>query len=265
MPKMKNRLLKKFKYTNSIPTLISNFILLNILFSCNSQERYFVDITNRVDPDIVLVNIGNVNRATIGEMLLMIYRCNPKVIGFDGWFLDERGSSQDSVLISALDSIQNDVLAYYIDSTNSIIKSNTRFSSLADEGLVAVEEIKGLASAITPIQTINNIEHSLFALKISKLWEPEFKTSLKTNQTIPIKYTRMLDQFIHFDYSDLKDVAPETLRNKIILLGFLGPGNEDKHFTPIRLTRAYDTDDPDTYGLVIIANEIRTILDYEKK
>jgi len=263
---MQNKILKKFKKTKTIAVFVSNLILLNTLFSCNSQERYFVDITNRIDPDIVLVNIGNANRATIGEMLLTINRCNPRVIGFDGWFRDKKDSSQDSILLNALDSIQNDILAYFIDSTNTIVKSNTIFSShVTDEGLVAAEEINGLVGSIKTIQTINNIEHSLFALKIIKLWKPEFKTSLKTNQTIPIKYTRMLDQFIHFDYSDLNYVAPEALRNKIILLGFLGPGNEDKHFTPLRLVRPNDTNDPDTYGLVIIANEIRTILDYEKK
>jgi len=258
---MQNKVLKNFKYSKSIPY----FILLNILFSCSSQERYFVDITNRIDPDIILVNIGNANRAAIGEMLLTINRCNPKVIGFDGWFRDARDGFQDVVLIRALDSIQNDVLAYYIDSTNLIRKSNTKFSSLADEGLVSVDEINGLASAIKPIQTINKVEHSLFALKIINLWKPQFKTFLKTNQTIPIKYTRTLEKFIHFDYLDLANVDPEALKNKIVLLGFLGPGNEDKHFTPFRLVKSYDTNDPDTYGLVIIANAIRTILDYEKK
>ncbi len=45
-------------------------------------------------------------------------------------------------------------------------------------------------------------------------------------------------------------------------MGYLGPSNEDKHFTPLRSLGRYDADEPDTYGLVIIANEIRTILEY---
>jgi hypothetical protein len=48
------------------------------------------------------------------------------------------------------------------------------------------------------------------------------------------------------------------------LLGYIGPSNEDKHFTPIRLAEKFPENEPDTYGIIIIANEIRTLLNKYK-
>ncbi|HLG40855.1 MAG TPA: hypothetical protein VI461_14345, partial [Chitinophagaceae bacterium] len=82
----------------------------------------------------------------------------------------------------------------------------------------------------------------------------------------PIKFTRTLEEFIHFNGLDLKTKnLCEYLRDKVVFLGYLGPSNEDKHFTPIRLVKKYADNQPDTYGLVMIANEIRTILEFGKK
>ena len=259
--------LKKPRYVTRVVFFIFSSIFLTLLFSCEDyREKHSIDLTNRIDPDIVLVNIGDGNRESIAKLLLLINNCKPAVIGIDSWFIGKKDQQQDSALIKALDTIQNEVLAYYIDSTKKVVKSDSVFSSLSkNEGLVAVEEIDGLASAIKPIQMVNKVEHSLFALKIVEQWRPGFKTMLKINQVIPIKYTRTLDEFWNFDYWELLEVDCQILRNKIVLVGYLGPSNEDKHFTPIRIIKKYEAKDPDTYGLVIIANEIRTILLTEKK
>ena len=244
--------------------VIPFIILLIALFSCRgSQEKHFVELTNKIDPDIVLINIGEVDRAVIGRLLLSINSCHPSVIGIDAWFSKEKDHLEDSVLMAALDTIQNDVLGYHIDSGGIVVKSNTKFSALAkDEGLTNVEQINGLLSAIKPIQVVDKKTHEAFALKIIEQWKPEFKNSLKPDQKVPIKYRQTLDQFFHFDHSEINDVGCEVLRNKVVLIGYLGPSNEDKHFTPIRLAKKYDNNDPDTYGLVVIANAIRTILDH---
>ena len=63
---------------------------------------------------------------------------------------------------------------------------------------------------------------------------------------------------------DLLDTSVcELLKDKIVLVGLLGLGDEDNHFSPIR---SNDKEiKPDMYGIVIQANAIRTILRYEKK
>jgi CHASE2 domain-containing sensor protein len=55
----------------------------------------------------------------------------------------------------------------------------------------------------------------------------------------------------------------ESLKNKIFLVGYVGPDDEDMYKTPLRFLNkdSKAQNQPDTYGLVIIANQIRTLLD----
>jgi CHASE2 domain-containing sensor protein len=224
-----------------------------------------VKLTDQIDPDIVLVNIGEGDRAFIGNLLRKIDSCKPNLIAIDAWFVKEKEPIQDSVLMNALKVIKNDVLAYTIDSNGVIIKSHSKFRSLAlDEGLAVLKGVDGITNSFTPILASDSQTYEHFALQIIKHWNPSFKLDLKKNESIPIKFNRTLEQFAHFNESQLESSCNE-LKNKIVLLGYIGPNNEDKHFTPIRYVKKYDIQEPDTYGLVIIANEIRTLLEYEKK
>lgn len=118
-----------------------------------------------------------------------------------------------------------------------------------------------------PLPKIDNEIHESFPLKMVSRWKPGFRSNIRVNQNIRINYTRRLKQFICLDGSELlkTNINDFDLPGKIILLGYLGPGEEDKHFTPLRLVNEeYKDNEPDTYGLVIIANEIRTILEHGK-
>jgi CHASE2 domain-containing protein len=265
--------IKRKHNTNSIHFLwIIGFFMLYASFKVytafppNSERNYSVNIINTIDPDIVLINFGEGDRAFIGKLLMTIDSCKPILIGIDAFFIDAKDYTQDSILLHAFKTVKNDILIYDIDSQGRLSKSLDRFRSFVnDEGQVMTEEEDGLLSSITPIAVIDNKVHEHFALKIIKIWKPQFKPDLKINQSIPIKFTRTLEQFIHFDSTKLKTSnICEYLTNRVVLLGYLGPSNEDKHFTPIRLVRKYNDSLPDTYGLVIVANEIRTILEYEK-
>lgn len=235
-------------------------IIIFLLNSCSQPDP--VILTDKVDPDIVLINIEEGDRSFIGNLLLTIDSCKPKLIGIDAWFVLEKDNYQDSILITALKKIDNDILAYKLDSSGEIIKSHKKFrEQVNDEGLAIYENNGDVSSNMIPITTIDNKEHELFALKIIKKWKPDFNYHYKLDQTIPIHFIRSLEQFVHFNGSDLKThLNYKDLHDKIVLLGYLGPSNEDKHFTPIRRAIKFNKKEPDTYGLVIIANEIRTLL-----
>lgn len=239
------------------------FILLISFARC--RQRQSVNLTDKVDPEIVLINIEEGDRAFIGNLLLTIDSCKPILIAIDAWFVNEKDSIQDSTLINALKILQNEILAYTIDSAGKPLKSHEKFKSLVtDEGLAIAEQQGELVSNIIPIKTIDNKIHESFPLKIIKHWKPQFRSSIEVDESIPIKFSRTLDQFIHFNGSELKtNIHCKDISNKIILLGYLGPSKEDKHYTPIRLVKKYPDNEPDTYGLVMIANEIRTILENE--
>ena len=107
-------------------------IVCTILISQCTQTRSKdqVNLTTKIDSEIVLINIENGDRRDIGETLLTINKCNPTLIAIDAWFIGEKSPSEDSVLMNAFSQVQNDVLAYSIDSTGKLLKSNKKFSNL---------------------------------------------------------------------------------------------------------------------------------------
>jgi len=231
--------------------------------SCEKERN--VRITDEVDPDIVLVNIEEGDRAFIGKLLLTIDSCKPKLIVVDAWFVEEKDNYQDSVLIAALQLVNNDILGYTLDSKGNPLKSHSKFRDyVSAEGLAVLDNINGISSHITPVRIIDTKKHELLPLTIVKKWKPDFVDNFNNGETVPIIFTRTIDQFVHFNGSHLiTGDNLEDLRDKIVLLGYLGPTNEDKHFTPIRQVMNYNDDEPDTYGVVIVANEILTILEYK--
>jgi len=243
-----------------------SFILLvsGLLFNvcCNVPK---VKLTNQVDPDIVLVNIGDVDRAAIAKMLLKVDSCKPILIAIDAWFVREKDSVQDLKLIEALRIVKNDILSYALDSLGNPVRSHNKFRSHAmDEGLAVLEETNGLSDRFIPVSKIKRNLYEHFALKIARHWKPDFDYKFKVNKSIPVNFTRTLNQYKHVHGEDVnKDLVADIFKGKIVIFGYLGPTDEDKHFTPIRLVKDYPDKKPDTYGVVILANALRTILDFQ--
>ena len=243
---------------------MNRLLFLLIIFSeCTSNSVKTVDT---IDPDIILVNIEEGDRSFIGRTLLTIDSCKPKLIGIDAWFIEEKDSIQDSALINALKNVKNVILGYTLDSFGQPLKSHLKFRShVSNEGLAALQIVKGISSHFTPLTLIDDKVHEHVALKIVQKWKPDFILDIDKGKTLPINFTRTLDQFIHLNASELTVAKNlKDINSKVVLLGYLGPSNEDKHFTPFREKLNTKTNEPDTYGVVIIANEIRTILDYKK-
>lgn len=243
---------------------MNRLLLLLIIFSaCVSKSAKTVDT---IDPDIVLINIEEGDRSFISRTLLTIDSCKPKLIGIDAWFIQEKDSAQDIALVNALKNVNNVILGYTLDTFGQPIKSHLKFRAhVADEGLAVLQNEDGLSSHFTPITLIDDKENEHISLRIVRKWRPDFPVDIDKGKTIPINFTRTLDQFVHLNGSDLTVAKNlKDINNKIVLFGYLGPSNEDKHFTPFRKKLNIKNSEPDTYGVVIIANEIRTILNYKK-
>lgn len=260
------------KYKKVMIALVLITIIICIyLLSKPSQKKLvkknFGSLTEKIDPDIVLINIEEGDRAFIGKLLRIVDSCKPILIGIDVFFEIEKDPIQDSILMQAFKEIDNDILVCKLDSAGKPIMPIVKFSSFAsDVGLATVQALEGIASFKTPLGVIDTTIHKSFELKIIERWKSGFKHRIKENQVIPIKFTRTLEQFIHFNGGVLSTKEHRSsLKNKIVIVTYLGPSNEDKHFTPIRFSTGQNDNNPDTYGGVIIANSIRTILEYEIK
>ncbi len=240
------------------------FILVLLVFGqCDTPS---VNIASGPDPDIVIVNMEEGDRAFIGNLLQKIDSFKPAVIAIDAMFEKEKDPARDSILVNALKSIENDIILYWLDQDGLPIYPAKKFSSHAkDIGLGKFERNSKMVNSFVPMIKANDKIHETFPMTIVRTWKPAFKHNIKTNQSIKINYTRGLGQFLHIQGSDLGDnVAYEALNNKVVLVGYTGPGNEDKYFTPLRFVKDYPDGEPDTYGIVIIANAIRTILEHGK-
>ena len=248
-----------------VPVLLFFLLIISFWFFRQfAKPVHLVERANGPDPDITLINIEEGDREFIGKLLLKIDSLKPAVIAIHAYFKGEKEPGQDSVLIAALARIPNEILSYGIDSSGNISNSHPKFRSLVKaEGIVSFGKINGLVSRFVPVRIKDSVEHEELALKVVKSWIPGFRHSLKPNQKIPIKFRRTIREFLVIYGSDIDHVEPGLITNKIVILGYLGPADEDRRATPFRLYYSYPQFE-DSYSTVIIANEIRTILDYKK-
>ena len=240
---------------------ILSFILL-VFFGCRSRS---VKLTG-IDPEIVLINIEDGDRAFIGKVLLKLDSLKPAAIGIDVTFRGRR--KQDSILIAAFRKIKNDILIYNVSQNGTLTASDSVFTNLvAGQGNLYFEQKLGLVTTTIPLQQINDTVHESFALKIIKFWKPDFTSQIKVNEKVDINYSRNLERYTVISGSQLLSLNSSDfeLANKLFLVGYTGPGYEDKYFTPLRKHGEYQPNEPDTFGLVIIANQIRTILEYNNQ
>lgn len=241
-------------------------ILISIFLFFGQCKPFSVDLANTIDPDIVLINIEKGDRSFIGKVLLKLDSLKPILIGLDAYFVSKRNPFHDSILASALNKIENDILIYTYDGVK-FIKSDPLFASLANEtALLQYDYNNRLITNMTPLRMINDSIHESFALKIAKKWKPDIDPGFKIDEEVPIHYTRDINKFFLLTGSSLLETNIEDIdfTNKIFLLGYLGPEDEDKYFTPLRVAGEYKKNEPDTHSPVIVANEIRTILNYNK-
>jgi hypothetical protein len=233
-----------------------------VLLSCHIDQ---VQIEAGVDREIVLIDMGYEDRKFIGELLLKIDSCKPKAIVIVATFLGRKDREQDSVLITALQRIKNDLLIYSLDSLNRLQYSDDRFRKhVMYEGLMLFDGEFRLVSHMRPVRTINGNKHTSISLQVVKLTHPSVKHNYKPDQRFPISYTKMSEQLITFYGSDFDNVEKEILRDKIVILGYLDTSDEKKYRTPLRFLYELPDDEPDTYSAVILANEIRTLIGKKK-
>jgi CHASE2 domain len=210
----------------------SLFLIFLLPFTFSQCSPPSVNLANGIERDIVLVNIEEDDRAFIAQLLLKIDSLKPAVIAVNAMFHKKKEPIQDSLLM------------------------------VTGMGVTNFEYHNDLVTNFTPLIEIDCHIYESFPLTVMKHWKPGFKHDIKANKSLKISYTRSTEQFAILNGSDINEIDSSVIKDKIILLGYIGPKDEDKFFTPLRFVKKYPQDKPDTYGLVIIANEVKTILEH---
>ncbi|MDP2686136.1 MAG: CHASE2 domain-containing protein [Aequorivita sp.] len=252
-------------FFDPLKKVVKDFSFLDVYYAENFNP------THTVNQDIVLINIEHRDRFELAQLLSEVLKADPKVVGVDIIFKDRKEGFIDTLVAKTL---HNDkVITSYIIGKDSLINNDSLFLNKKNSGFVNLnfENQESVVREFAGITQFQNQKHLSFASKIAhkvlgkKAWEA-YSYDDKFHGTTPIKYTGDYTSFLNFGYEEFMESENKAiLRNKIVLLGYLGSptGNiydvEDKLFTPLNKITAGKSV-PDMFGVVIHANIINMLL-----
>jgi CHASE2 domain-containing sensor protein len=268
-------LLFNLDFMNPLQNTIQNFNFMDLYFSKYKNH----DNTN-LDTNIVLVNIGNLNRREIAMQLDIINSYNPSVIGIDAMFARESNPESDLILAESFSKCKNLVLTSKLVDYDNDKKMygdlNLPLDILARKAQVGftnfyIEYDKDFRTSrlFSPFDSVKNSRISFFAAKIVELVNKDaYDYLMKRNKTFEIiNFKRNFDKYLSLDVEEVFDKKDNLgfLNGKIVLMGFMGPNmstkvTEDNFFTPMN-RQFLGRSQPDMYGVVIHANIISMILE----
>jgi len=246
------------------------------------------------DERIVLVNLGRLNRAEIGDMIDIVNQFEPKVIGLDTYFRVPKDSAIDATLEAALSRVDNLVIGSKLENFNegtnqfdSLGGSLLRFAQHAETGFVSFvtdaedqEDLK-MTREFSPREIAAGKEELAFPVKLAQYLEPEKVQKLldRGNELETINYRGNVIDYGATDFGtmfyalDIADVFnynfdSTLIKDKIVIFCFMGEylGDrstiEDKYFSPINAKYA-GRSHPDMFGGVVHANIVAMILNEE--
>ncbi|MBC7389406.1 MAG: CHASE2 domain-containing protein [Opitutaceae bacterium] len=272
-----------FDALNPVQDMFGDFEITDLVSSRIREEQ-------QEDTNIVIINIGTFDRATIAQQVKIVNTCQPKVIGIDSFFrkLKPTNPEGDSALEKAFSEVKKLVLVtklhYNEDSKffDSLETSHPIFLKNATGGsanlITEGEEKFRTARVFSPFDTViaaKQVIDTFFAVKLAEIYKPGSAKLLsdRNNEIESIRYKGNIygikAKYFTIEAQDILDgnFLPDLLKNKIIIMGFLGReiGNseniwdEDKFFTPLN-DKYVGKAVPDMFGVVVHANIISMIL-----
>lgn len=259
-------------FLNPFNKTIRDYEVTDIVYSRLRDDH--INLDNR----IVLVNTGKPDRDTMRMVIDRIIDAGAKVIAVDVLFDGRKNPRTDSLLRAALIRKENVVLAMELDAysdSDGVFKMQTGcdtfFCNYLRSGFINFisRDSNSTIRYFTPREMTTDGECLSFATETAKLYDPPAVERLlkRRNKVEEIFYTENGDQFIQYETKDILNASTDLgplLRDKIVMLGFLGTYDWDKpmldrHYTPLN-KRYTGRNAPDMYGMVIHANIIQMIL-----
>jgi CHASE2 domain-containing sensor protein len=254
--------------------------LKNALYDFDANDLVFskFNYDKNADTNIVIVNIGYLNRPQIADVITKIKSFCPKVVGLDILFSGNKDPVGDSVLEEAVKSGGNTVIVNKLSGYNSksgkydsIITSISRINNNSFSGYANLPSKDGsnftTIRMFKPVVKCKDSSVYAFAVSVAKLYNRNAFNNLvsRNNNFETINYRGNIDKYYFVDGTNPGSLDNAGfIKNKIVLLGFTGeyPSYrifEDIFYTPLNDNYAGKTY-PDMYGVVIHANIISMIL-----
>lgn len=240
-----------------------DFQYTDILYSKIRKEQ------QKIDTNIVLVNIGSLEQQGIAELISRVSDYHPVVVGVDISFRKKPGPESDSLFRLALSSAKNIVMAgvfnkYRDDTTNRFIKPRPSLGNYqVGHVLLTADQKRITVRSFHPVIINGNDTIEAFAVKMLKYLNINayHKFMQRGNPSEIINFIGDYSSFRCFNPEDFLSGNPalEVIRNKAVIIGYFNLGNQaeydfsDKFFTPLNAEIA-GRSWPDMYGMVIHAN-----------
>ncbi len=242
------------------------------------------------DENVVLVNIGELDRSGIAEQLKIIAKYNPTVIGVDVLLGLETDPAADSAFANTLLSIPNIVLANKllynpaVDQFDSSLSPIPEFLPNVALGYVNLitgashqDEMK-VCRSFTPQENLADTTEMAFSVKLASYLNNDltqkFLRRAKSEELINYRgnvfdygATNYGTRYFALDVMDVlsENFVPDIIEGKAVIFCFLGKElgdrqtREDIFFTPLNRKYVGKTE-PDMFGGVIHANIISMVL-----
>jgi CHASE2 domain-containing sensor protein len=278
--------LASIKALEPVAEALSDFEITDLVFSELREDP-------KVDDRIVVVNIGELPRAAIAEMIRTIQSYNPKVIGLNIDLSQESEESimDDLVLAETISQYPNMVLSSKLATYDEkkqeyrmLIKPNENYSFEYKSGFnnLFTDDNKGEAfKTIRNFPTKRKIEGGeeiAFAIRIIEAYDPAMSQDLlargnseevinfRGNVFDPFGMSSYSGMFYALDWMDIvkENFADDLIEDKIVIMGFLGnfigdTNWDNKVFTPLNVDNAGKSN-PDMYPTLVHANIAAMIL-----
>ncbi|HZY78581.1 MAG TPA: CHASE2 domain-containing protein [Cyclobacteriaceae bacterium] len=252
------------KPLNIILLILTNFVI----GSCQSQPSV---------EDIVLINVGNYDKGRIAKELSIINSLNPKVVSLDVAFPEYIGDKDDIDLFNVLESSKGLVMASEISSLGEDIDGKEIisialtcavefFPTHAKTGFVSAKVNIGeteIPNQFTVWQKGSFSEDIYYHFSLTTVMAFDSLKAVHFVNNNPTKvrvdYANGTRKFKTFSASEVLSgkLRRSDIEGKIVMFGFLGPGDKDKFSTPLNK----NSSEPDMYGVEYLANVVAQILE----
>ena len=268
---------------NPVSAAFKDFDLTDIVFSHIRESP-------QVDSNIVLVNIGNLDRGGVGALVNVINEYHPRAIGIDAFFRKPKNPVLDSALSQSFAQVNHMILVseLYENPSNGTIDSmgfsNPMFMQYATPAFADMiaqgKHSLNTARACIPKEIFNGDTVLSFPTKLAQLYDKEkvnrylardhdfeiinYQGNINTYEEGSVSNSKTVFTALDWDQVLNKQMEPEVLKDKIVLMGFMGEhigenNWQDKFCTPLNSQYVGRTA-PDMYGVVVHANIVSMIL-----
>lgn len=243
--------------------------LTDINFNDLAFSKTKIHKNNKVDSNIIIINVGESDRSGIASLLNRLGKYNTKAIGVDILFEKAKDASKDQELAGAIAKIPNIILSERLElKDNKLVHYNYFNSYSKNTGYVNfISAYKSVDRLFSPVEKEDKNVNLSFAAAVTKIADKEKFEKLmdRDNETELINYRREADQYFIINATDILEnkVDSSVFNQKILLLGYINQDQnnvQDKHFTPLN-DKFFGKTLPDMNGVVIQANIISMILD----